>query len=157
MNDVEKIDNNDVYLTLDNQPSDEFILKQNIDALIQSKNATIQRIAHELISIPAALVRLKVAKSPGNLCFQVKEEIYGATINAIVEERPELLEKIMADWKPITSISLPERQQPCASAVLADEEYRTAVVTTVAPEEKPRQKTLQRPSRQSLRKHEITL
>ena len=38
MNDVEKIDNNDVYLTLDNQPSDEFILKQNIDALIQSKN-----------------------------------------------------------------------------------------------------------------------
>jgi hypothetical protein len=79
MIDVEKIDNNDVYLTLDDQPSDEFILKQNIDALIQSKNATIQRIAHELISIPAPLVRLKVAKSPGNLCFQVKEEIYGAT------------------------------------------------------------------------------
>ena len=92
---MEKIDNNDVYLTLDNEHSDEFILKQNIDALIQSKNTTIQRIAHELISIPAALVRLKWQNRREIYAFQVKEEIYGATINAIVQDHPELPDKIM--------------------------------------------------------------
>ncbi|WP_420372481.1 cytoplasmic protein [Phytobacter diazotrophicus] len=138
MNDVEKIDNNDVYLTLDNQPSDEFILKQNIDALIQSKNATIQRIAHELISIPAALVRLKWQNRREIYAFQVKEEIYGATINAIVEERPELLEKIMARLEAnYQHILARETATLRISRKLADEEYRTAVVTTVAPEEKP--------------------
>ncbi|MDU3040327.1 MULTISPECIES: hypothetical protein [Pseudomonadota] len=138
MNDVEKIDNNDVYLTLDNQPSDEFILKQNIDALIQSKNATIQRIAHELISIPAALVRLKWQNRREIYAFQVKEEIYGATINAIVEERPELLEKIMARLEAnYQHILAREAATLRISRKLADEEYRTAVVMTVAPEEKP--------------------
>ena len=138
MNDVEKIDNNDVYLTLDNQPSDEFILKQNIDALIHSKNATIQRIAHELISIPAALVRLKWQNRREIYAFQVKEEIYGATINAIVEERPELLEKIMARLEAnYQHILARETATLRISRKLADEEYRTAVVTTVAPEEKP--------------------
>lgn len=134
---MEKIDNNDVYLTLDNQPSDEFILKQNIDALIQSKNATIQRIAHELISIPAALVRLKWQNRREIYAFQVKEEIYGATINAIVEERPELLEKIMARLEAnYQHILARETATLRISRKLADEEYRTAVVTTVAPEEK---------------------
>jgi len=138
MNDVEKIDNNDVYLTLDNQPSDEFILRQNIDALIQSKNATIQRIAHELISIPAALVRLKWQNRREIYAFQVKEEIYGATINAIVEERPELLEKIMARLEAnYQHILAREAATLRISRKLADEEYRTAVVMTVAPEEKP--------------------
>ncbi|QOV68146.1 cytoplasmic protein [Citrobacter sp. BDA59-3] len=138
MNDVEKIDNNDVYLTLDNQPGDEFILKQNIDALIQSKNATIQRIAHELISIPAALVRLKWQNRREIYAFQVKEEIYGAAINAIVEERPELLEKIMARLEAnYQHILARETATLRISRKLADEEYRTSVVKTVAPEEKP--------------------
>lgn len=137
MNDVEKIDNNDVYLTLDNQPSDEFILKQNIDALIQSKNATIQRIAHELISIPAALVRLKWQNRREIYAFQVKEEIYGATINAIVQERPDLLEKVMARLEANYQYILARETATLRiSRKLADAEYRTAVVTTVAPEEK---------------------
>ncbi|ORJ50930.1 cytoplasmic protein [Kluyvera intermedia] len=137
MNDVEKIDNNDVYLTLDNQPGDEFILKQNIDALIQSKNATIQRIAHELISIPAALVRLKWQNRREIYAFQVKEEIYGATINAIVQERPDLLEKVMARLEAnYQHILARETATLRISRKLADAEYRTAVVTTVAPEEK---------------------
>lgn len=135
---MEKIDNNDVYLTLNNQPGDEFILKQNIDALIQSKNATIQRIAHELISIPAALVRLKWQNRREIYAFQVKEEIYGATINAIMEARPELLEKIMARLEAnYQHILARETATLRISRKLADEEYRTAVVTTVAPEEKP--------------------
>lgn len=135
---MEKIDNNDVYLTLDNEHSDEFILKQNIDALIQSKNITIQRIAHELISIPAALVRLKWQNRREIYAFQVKEEIYGATINAIVQDHPELLEKIMGKLEAnYQHIIARETATLRISRKLADDEYRTAVVTTVALEEKP--------------------
>ncbi len=135
---MEKIDNNDVYLTLDNEHSDEFILKQNIDALIQSKNTTIQRIAHELISIPAALVRLKWQNRREIYAFQVKEEIYGATINAIVQDHPELLEKIMGKLEAnYQHLIARETATLRISRKLADDEYRTAVVTTVPLEEKP--------------------
>jgi len=135
---VNEVKDNDVYLVLDNQKSDEFILKQNIEALVQSKNATIQRIAHELVSIPAALVRLKWQNRREIYAIQVKEEIYGATINAIVEERPELLEKIMARLEANYQYILARETATLRiSRKLADEEYRTAVVTTVALEEKP--------------------
>ena len=134
---MEKIDNNDVYLTLDNQPSDEFILKQNIDALIQSKNATIQRIAHELISIPAALVRLKWQNRREIYAFQVKEEIYGATINAIVEERPELRDKIMARLESTYQHLLARETATLRlTRKLSDGDYRTTNITTVALNEK---------------------
>lgn len=133
---MKEIDNNDVYLTLDNKDSDEFILKQNIDALILNKNATIQRIAHELISIPAALVRLKWQNRREIYAYQVKEEIYGATINAITQAHPELLEKIMgrleANYQYIVAR---ETATLRISRKLADEEYHTAVVTTVALDE----------------------
>lgn len=144
---MEKIDNNDVYLTLDNQHSDEFILKQNIDALIQSKNATIQRIAHELISIPAALVRLKWQHRREIYAFQVKEEIYGATINAIVQDHPELLEKIMGRLESnYQHLLARETATLRISRKLADAEYRTTVVTTVALEEKPVSEEVSTPS-----------
>ncbi len=92
---VKEIDNNNVYLALDDKKSDEFILKQNIEALVFDKNSTIERIARELVSIPAALVRLKWQNRREIYPLQVKEEIYGAVINAIIEQKPELLEKIM--------------------------------------------------------------
>lgn len=133
---MKEIANNDVYLTLDNKDSDEFILKQNIDALILNKNTTIQRIAHELISIPAALVRLKWQNRREIYAYQVKEEIYGATINAVIQAHPELLEKIMgrleANYQYIVAR---ETATLRISRKLADEEYRTAVVTTVALDE----------------------
>ncbi|HCN95331.1 MAG TPA: cytoplasmic protein, partial [Leclercia sp.] len=59
MNNVKDVDNNNVYLALDDKKSDEFILEQNLAALKEIKNAEIQRIAKELLSIPAGLVRLK--------------------------------------------------------------------------------------------------
>lgn len=134
---MNEVKDNDVYLVLDNQKSDEFILKQNIEALVQSKNVTIQRIAHELVSIPAALVRLKWQNRREIYAMQVKEEIYGATINAIVEERPELLEKVMARLEANYQYILARETATLRiSRKLADEEYRTAVVTTVALEEK---------------------
>ena len=35
---MKDVEDNNVYLTLDNHKSDEFILKQNLDALIKYKN-----------------------------------------------------------------------------------------------------------------------
>lgn len=137
---MKEVEDNDVYLVLDSHKSDEFILKQNIESLIQSKNATIQRIAHELVSIPAALVRLKWQNRREIYAIQVKEEIYGAAINAIIESRPELLEKIMARLEANYQYILARETATLRiSRKLADEEYRTAVVTTVALEEKAEQ------------------
>lgn len=135
---MKEVEDNDVYLVLDSHKSDEFILKQNIEALVQSKNATIQRIAHELVSIPAALVRLKWQNRREIYAIQVKEEIYGATINAIIESRPELLEKIMARLEANYQYILGRETATLRiSRKLAEEEYRTAIVATVALEETP--------------------
>jgi hypothetical protein len=46
------------------------------------------RITQDLISIPATLVRLKWQNRREIYPLQVKEEIYGAVINAIIEQRP---------------------------------------------------------------------
>lgn len=133
---MKEIDNNNVYLALDNHKSDEFILKQNLDVLIQTKNATIQRIAHELISIPAALVRLKWQNRREIYAYQVKEEIYGATINAITQQHPELRDKIMARLEThYQHILAREVATLRISRKLAEEGFRTASVTTVALEE----------------------
>ena len=75
MNNVKDVDNNNVYLALDDKKSDEFILEQNLAALKEIKNAEIQRIAKQLLSIPAGLVRLKWQNRREIYPLQVKEEI----------------------------------------------------------------------------------
>ncbi|QHM93370.1 cytoplasmic protein [Kosakonia sacchari] len=136
MNNVNEVDNNNVYLALEEKKSDEFILKQNKEALILSKNETIQRIARELVSIPAALVRLKWQNRRDIYPLQVKEEIYGAVIDAIIAQKPELRDKIMgrleANYQYILSR---ETATLRLSRKLSDGEFRTSNVTTVALEE----------------------
>ncbi|WP_312268570.1 cytoplasmic protein [Pseudescherichia sp.] len=131
-----KIDNNNVYLTLDETKSDEFILKQNLDALIQNKNETIQRIARESLSIPAALIRLKWQNRREIYVLQVKEEIYGAAIDEIIALHPDLREKIMAKLETNYQHLL-ERETATLRLTrkLADGEYRTGSVNSVALQE----------------------
>ncbi|MDV5353752.1 cytoplasmic protein [Kosakonia sp. SMBL-WEM22] len=128
-----EIENNNVYINYSESKSDEFILKQNIDALVQSKNETIQRIAQDLVSIPAALVRLKWQNRREIYPLQVKEEIYGATIAAIIEQHPELREKIMgrleANYQHLVSR---ESATLRWSRRLSEGEYRTSTVSTVS-------------------------
>ena len=130
------IDNNNVYLTLDETKSDEFILKQNLDALIQNKNEAIQRIARESISIPAALIRLKWQNRREIYALQVKEEIYGAAIDEIIALYPNLREKIMAKLESQYQHIL-EREVATLRLTrkLADGEYRTGSVNSVALQE----------------------
>ncbi len=133
---MKDVDNNNVYLALDNKKSDEFILKQNREALILSKNETVQRIARELVSIPAALVRLKWQNRREIYPLQVKEEIYGAVIDAIIEQKPELQEKIMGRLEANYQYILARETATLRlSRKLSDGEYRTSNVTTVALEE----------------------
>jgi len=131
---VSDVDNN-VYLTLTDKNSDEFILEHNKKALILSKNETIARIAHELVSIPAALVRLKWQNRREIYPLQVKEEIYGAVINAIIELKPELRDKIMGRLEAnYQHLLTRETATLRLSRKLSDGEYHTTTVSTVASE-----------------------
>ena len=127
---------NNVYLTLDDKKSDEFILKQNLDALKKIKNDEMTRITQDLVSIPATLVRLKWQNRREIYPLQVKEEIYGAVIDAIIAQKPELRDKIMgrleANYQYILSR---ETATLRLSRKLSDGEFRTSNVTTVALEE----------------------
>lgn len=130
---MKDVDNNNVYLALDDKKSDEFILEQNLAALKEIKNAEIQRIAKELLSIPAGLVRLKWQNRREIYPLQVKEEIYGAAINAIMQQRPDLKEKILARLE--TNYQYLRARETATLRVtrkLADDGYRTTSVTTVA-------------------------
>lgn len=130
---MKDVDNNNVYLALDDKKSDEFILEQNLAALKEIKNAEIQRIAKELLSIPAGLVRLKWQNRREIYPLQVKEEIYGAAINAIMQQRPDLKEKILARLESnYQYLRARETATLRVTRKLADEGYRTTSVSTVA-------------------------
>ncbi|RXJ17724.1 cytoplasmic protein [Lelliottia nimipressuralis] len=133
---VKEVEDNNVYLTLDNHKSDEFILKQNLDALIKHKNDEMTRIAQDMVSIPAALVRLKWENRREIYSLQVKEEIYGAMINAVISLKPELKEKIMgrieSNYQHLLSR---EASTLRLTRKLADGGYHTSNVTTVALDE----------------------
>lgn len=90
-----------------------------------------------MVSIPAALVRLKWQNRREIYALQVKEEIYGATINAIIEQHPELRDKIMSrlesDWQHLLAR---EAATLRLTRKLADGDYRTRNVATVARQEK---------------------
>ncbi len=127
---------NNVYLTLDDKKSDEFILKQNLEALRNTRNVETTRITQDLVSIPATLVRLKWQNRREIYALQVKEEIYGAAINAIIEQRPELKEKILGRLEAnYQYLRARETATLRLTRKLSEGEYRTSNVTYVALDE----------------------
>ncbi|AKE62046.1 cytoplasmic protein [Citrobacter farmeri] len=130
---MKDVEDNNVYLALDNHKSDKFILKQNLAALIANKNAVLESVAQEVTSIPAALVRLKWQNRREIYAFQVKEEIYGAALNAIIKQNPELHDKIMArlesTWQHLLAR---ETATLRLTRKLAEGNTRTIDITTVA-------------------------
>lgn len=130
---IKDVEDNNVYLSLDDNKSDQFILKQNIAALIANKNAVLESVAQEVTSIPAALVRLKWQNRREIYALQVKEEIYGAAINAIIRQTPELHDKIMARLESTWQYLLARETATLRlTRKLADGNYRTIAITTVA-------------------------
>lgn len=130
---MKDVEDNNVYLALDENKSDQFILKQNLAALIANKNAVLESVAQEVTSIPAALVRLKWQNRREIYALQVKEEIYGAAINAIIKQNPALSDKIMArlesTWQHLLAR---ETATLRLTRKLAEGNIRTITITTVA-------------------------
>lgn len=130
---IKDVEDNNVYLALDDHKSDQFILKQNLAALIANKNAVLDSVAQEVTSIPAALVRLKWQNRREIYALQVKEEIYGATINAIIKQNPELHDKIMARLESTWQYLLARETATLRlTRKLAEGNTRTIAITTVA-------------------------
>ncbi|HED3856085.1 cytoplasmic protein [Enterobacter soli] len=130
---VKGIEENNAYLTLDNKKSDEFILEQNLEALRNTKNEEMTRITQDLVSIPATLVRLKWQNRREIYALQVKEEIYGSVINALIEQRPELKEKLLGRLEANYQYLLARETATLRlTRKLSDGEYRTSNVTYVA-------------------------
>lgn len=128
-------ENNNVYLTLDGKNSDAVILQHNLQALKNEKNAVIEATAKALVSIPAALVRMKWQYRREIYAFQVKEEIYGATLAEIISRNPQLKEKILAHIEAsYQHILAREVATLRLTRKLADGNCRTASVNVVAPE-----------------------
>lgn len=133
---VKEVNENNVYLALDNKKSDEFILKQNIEALRDAKNTEMTRITQDLVSIPATLVRLKWQHRREIYSLQVKEEIYGTVINTIIAQRPELKEKILGRLEANYQYLLARETTTLRlTRKLSDGDYRTSNVTCVALDE----------------------
>lgn len=130
-------ENNNVYLTLDDKNSDAIILQHNLQALKNEKNAVITEIARALVSIPAALVRMKWQYRREIYAFQVKEEIYGAALAEIMARNPQLKEKILAHIEAsYQHILAREAATLRLTRKLSDGNCRTASVNIVAPEER---------------------
>ena len=133
---MKEVKDNDVYLTLDDKKSDEFILKQNLDALRNTKNIEMTRITQDLVSIPATLVRLKWQNRREIYPLQVKEEIYGAVINSLIEQQPELKEKLLGRLEANYQYLLAREVATLRlTRKLSAGEYRTSNVTCVALDE----------------------
>lgn len=133
---VKAVSDNNVYLTLEDKKSDEFILKQNLATLRNIKNAEMTRITQDLVSIPATLVRLKWQNRREIYALQVKEEIYGAVMNAIIEKHPELKEKLLGRLEAHYQYLLARETATLRlTRKLAEGDYRTSSVTCVALDE----------------------
>jgi hypothetical protein len=133
---MKDVDNNNAHLTLGDKKSDAIIFQHNLQALKNEKNAVIDETAKALVSIPAALVRMKWQYRREIYAFQVKEEIYGAALAEIIERNPQLKEKILAHIEASYQYIL-AREVATLRLLrkLSDGNCRTASVNIVAPEE----------------------
>ena len=104
--------------------------------LIANKNTTLESLAQEMVSIPAALVRMKWQNRHEIYALQAKEEIYGATIEAIIAQQPELRDKIMARLESTYQHLLARETATLRlTRKLSDGNYEPTKITTVALDE----------------------
>jgi len=133
---MKEVENNNVYLTLDDRNSDEVILKHNLDALANARNAAIEETAKALVSIPAALVRMKWQNRREIYAWQVKEEIYGAALMEVIARNPQLKEKILAHIEAsYQHLRARETATLRLTRKLSDGDFHSASVNIVARDE----------------------
>lgn len=74
----------------------EFILNQNISALVILKNENITQYTQEITDITAALVNLKWKNRHEIYPMRFKEEVYGAVLSEIITSQPHLKQMIIS-------------------------------------------------------------
>ncbi|WP_054178846.1 hypothetical protein [Trabulsiella odontotermitis] len=138
---MKDVEDNNVYLTLDDRNSDDIIRHQNLTVLINEKNAAIEQTAQAAVSIPAALVKMKWQNRRDIYAWQVKEEIYGAAIEEIIARKPELKEKLLARIEAnYQHLLARETATLRLSRRLAEGQLRTSNVNNVALDDTPKKK-----------------
>ncbi|KNC91349.1 hypothetical protein [Trabulsiella odontotermitis] len=138
---MKDVEDNNVYLTLDDRNSDDIIRHQNLTVLINEKNAAIEHTAQAVTSIPAALVKMKWQNRRDIYAWQVKEEIYGVAIEEIIARKPELKEKLLARIEAnYQHLLARETATLRLSRKLAEGQLKTSNVTKVALDDTPKKK-----------------
>ena len=126
-------ENNNKNLSLDGKNSDAVMLAQNLKALKDERDLVVDETARALVSVPAALVRMKWQFRREIYAFQVKEEVYGAALAEIITRNPQLKEKILAHIEAsYQHILAREAATLRLSRKLCDSAFRTASVNIVA-------------------------
>ena len=114
------------YFTLDKQ--EKFILSQNRQVLIDIRNDDIAFYTQE-VAIPAALVHLKWQNRREIYALKVKEEIYGAVLNAIMKKDATLKNELEAQIEAAyQQLKTEEAATLMISRRLAEQQYKTKTV-----------------------------
>ncbi len=111
---MKDVEDNNVYLALDDHKSDEFVLKQNLAVLIANKNATLESVAQEMVSIPAALVRMKWQNRREIYALQAKKRFMAPRLKPLWSSNQNYGTKSWPGWRAHTSIYSSEKQPPYA-------------------------------------------
>ncbi|VDZ71778.1 Uncharacterised protein [Atlantibacter hermannii] len=116
------------YFTLDKQEEQKFILSQNRQVLIDIRNDDIAFYTQE-VAIPAALVHLKWQNRREIYALKVKEEIYGAVLNAIMKKDATLKNELEAQIEAAyQQLKTEEAATLMISRRLAEQQYKTKTV-----------------------------
>lgn len=82
--------------SVNNSPAEqESPFSDNLQALVRSRNDTINNYTRDAPEIPAALVQLKWKNRHEIYPMIVREEIYGMILQEIIQRQPELRDKII--------------------------------------------------------------
>jgi len=116
------------YFTLDKQEEQKFILSQNRQVLIDIRNDDIAFYTQE-VAIPAVLVHLKWQNRREIYALKVKEEIYGAVLNAIMKKDATLKNELEAQIEAAyQQLKTEEAATLMISRRLAEQQYKTKTV-----------------------------
>ena len=123
------VDVNQANIPLSPQISDETLLQRNLQALRDEKSAEGRRISSPSVPLTAALVKMKWQNRREIYAYQVKEEIFGATLCEVMERYPHLRDKILAHTESCYQHVLNRETATLEiSRGLADGDYRTSNV-----------------------------
>ncbi|TNV18858.1 cytoplasmic protein [Buttiauxella sp. B2] len=113
-------------VSTDDTAPESTLLRENIAALVQIKNANIDNFAQGKINITSALVEQKWHNRHQIYPYRVKEEIYGAVLSEIITHHSRLKNEILARLEEVYQQLRNEEAQTLArTRALLENNYKT--------------------------------